>query len=63
MSEINGQLLGILIVIGVFGIVAGTVTAVVTNLSDAIEEKSNEIIENNLKPSFETESYEVSIGF
>ena len=44
MSEINGQLFGILLVIGIFGVVAGAVTVVVNNLTTAIEEKSNEIV-------------------
>ena len=44
MSEINGQLFGILLVIGIFGVVAGAVTVVVNNLTTAVEEKSNEII-------------------
>ena len=46
MSEINGQVLGVLLVIGIFGIVAGAITAVVTNLSNAIEERTTETIDS-----------------
>ena len=43
MSEINGQLIGVLLVIGIFGVVAAAVTAVVSTLTTAIEEKTNEV--------------------
>ena len=36
MSEIKGQLLGILLVIMVFGIVAASLTVVFTNLSNSV---------------------------
>ena len=39
MSEIKGQLLGILIVLAIFGVVLGAMTAAFTHAADTIQER------------------------
>ena len=53
MSEIKGQLLGIILVVTIFGIVGGALAAIFSNLTDTVEEKvSQEIADfDNLSPS------------
>lgn len=53
MSEIKGQLLGIILVVTIFGIVGGALAAIFANLTDTVEEKvSQEIADfDNLSPS------------
>lgn len=53
MSEIKGQLLGIILVVTIFGIVGGALAAIFSNLTDTVEEKVSQEIEDfdNLSPS------------
>lgn len=44
MSEIKGQLLGILLVIMVFGIVAAGLTTVFTNLTNSVSSEINKAV-------------------
>ena len=44
MSEIKGQLLGIILVIMVFGIVAASLTAVFTNLSNTVSSEVDKAV-------------------
>ena len=61
MSEVNGQLIGILLVIGIFGVVATAVTLVITNLTSAIEEKTNEITEDGFN-TIKTAMFTISLN-
>lgn len=45
MSEVKGQLLSVLLVLGIFSLVAGVITGVVTSLNKAVTDKSTELIE------------------
>ena len=45
MSEIKGQLLGIILVIMVFGIVAAGLTAVFTNLTDSVSSQVEQAVD------------------
>ena len=47
MSEIKGQLLGIILVIMVFGIVAGSLTAIFTNLSASVSSEVAKAVSDN----------------
>lgn len=49
MSEIKGQLLGILLVIGVFGVVATTVSGIVESLNNSLIEQANEVVNETTK--------------
>ena len=44
MSEIKGQLLGIILVLAVFGVVAAALTAVFTNLSGSVSSEVTKAI-------------------
>ena len=44
MSEIKGQLLGIIIVLAIFGIVAATLTTVFTSLSNSVSSEVTKAI-------------------
>ena len=46
MSEIKGQLLGIILVIMVFGIVAAGLTTVFTNLTDSVSSEVEKAVED-----------------
>lgn len=52
MSEIKGQLLGIILVLMIFGVVAAGLTAVFTNLTDSV---TSEV--KDLQSNLETISY------
>ena len=47
MSEIKGQLLGIILVLMVFGAVSAAMMVVFTNLTKSVEEKVDEIIDSS----------------
>jgi Na+-translocating ferredoxin:NAD+ oxidoreductase RnfG subunit len=47
MSEIKGQLLGILLVLMVFAAVGAGVTAIVETMTQGINNEITEVIENN----------------
>lgn len=44
MSELKGQLLGIVLVLMVFGIVAASLTAIFTNLSNSVTSEVSKAI-------------------
>ena len=44
MSEIKGQILGIIIVLMIFGVVSGAMIAVFNNLSKTVTDNVNELI-------------------
>ena len=46
MSEIKGQILGILLVLAVFATVSATLVGVFTTMTNAVEEKVAEVIED-----------------
>ena len=46
MSEIKGQLLGIILVITVFGIVGGALAGIFSSLTKTVEDKVSEEIED-----------------
>ena len=46
MSEIKGQLLGIILVIMVFGIVAAGLTTVFTHLTDSVSSEMEQAVED-----------------
>lgn len=50
MSEIKAQLLGVLLVLSIFGVVAGTLTAVFTKAADNVEEKVNSVLTEQVSP-------------
>ena len=44
MSEIKGQLLGIILVIMIFGIVAASLTTVFTNLTNSVSSEVSRVV-------------------
>ena len=44
MSEIKGQLLGVILVLMIFAIVSGAMIAIFNNLSNKVSETVNEIV-------------------
>ena len=46
MSEIKGQLLGIILVIMVFGLVAAGLTTVFTNLTDSVSSEVEKAVDD-----------------
>ena len=44
MSEIKGQILGIIIVLMIFGVVSGAMIALFNNLSQTVTDNVNELI-------------------
>ena len=53
MSEIKGQLLGIILVLVVFGAIAATLTGVFTTLSNSVETEVGKVSNEALSLSFE----------
>ncbi len=49
MSEIKGQILGIIIVLMIFGVVSGAMVALFTNLSNSVTEKVEDITSDEEK--------------
>lgn len=47
MSEIKGQLLGIILAIAVFGVVVGAMTAAFANVSDTIASRVESVASEN----------------
>ena len=45
MSEIKGQLLGIILVLSIFLTVSVALTAIFTNMTDSVENKVSEVVE------------------
>lgn len=45
MSEIKGQLLGIILVLSIFLTVSVALTAIFTNMTDSVESKVSEVVE------------------
>ena len=45
MSEIKGQLLGIILVLSIFLTVSVALTAIVTNMTKSVENKISEVVE------------------
>ena len=43
MSEIKGQILGVILVLMVFGAIATSMVGVFNNLENAVQEKTNDI--------------------
>ena len=55
MSEIKGQLLGIILVLSIFLTVSVALTAIFTNMTDSVESKVSEVVEfDNSTESTET---------
>lgn len=44
MSEIKGQLLGIILVLMIFGVVAASLTAVFTSLSNTVSSEVDKVV-------------------
>ena len=51
MSEIKGQILGIIIVLMIFGIVSGAMVALFHNLTNAVSENVMEIVNSEQSSS------------
>ena len=43
MSEIKGQLLGIILVLSIFGVVSVAATAIFAKMTDAVEDKVDQV--------------------
>ena len=56
MSEIKGQLLGIILVLSIFLTVSVALTAIFTNMTDSVENKVSEVVEFD-ENSQNTETY------
>ncbi|MBO4856225.1 MAG: hypothetical protein J5511_02490 [Bacilli bacterium] len=56
MSEIKGQLLGIILVLSIFLTVSVALTAIFTNMTDSVESKVSEVVEFD-ENSQNTETY------
>ena len=56
MSEIKGQLLGIILVLSIFLTVNVALTAIFTNMTDSVESKVSEVVEFD-ENSQNTETY------
>ena len=54
MSEIKGQLLGIILVLSIFLTVSVALTAIFTNMTNSVEQKVSEVVE------FDSSSLETS---
>ena len=52
MSEIKGQILGIIIVLMIFGVVSGAMIAVFNNLSKTVTDNVNELITSDSTSEF-----------
>lgn len=59
MSEIKGQLLGILLVIGIFGIVATALMGVFSNLTEKVSSEANSIPTKITLPAAATQTQEL----
>ena len=47
MSEIKGQLLGIILVLSIFLTVSVALTAIFTNMTNSVESKVSEVVESD----------------
>lgn len=51
MSEIKGQLLGIILVLSIFLTVCVALTAIFTNMTKSVEEKVSEVVDFDSDPT------------
>ena len=51
MSEIKGQLLGIILVLSIFLTVSVALTAIYTNMTKSVEEKVSEVVDFDSDPT------------
>ncbi len=51
MSEIKGQLLGIILVLSIFLTVSVALTAIFTNMTKSVEEKVSEVVDFDSDPT------------
>ena len=52
MSEIKGQILGIVLVLMIFGIVSGAMVAIFRSLTNNVQEQVNELVDSSAQIQF-----------